>query len=41
MLKETSAIAGAAPPYILYKLNDGETLDDHYMNKQLEEFLAD
>ena len=26
---------------ILEKLNDGETLDDHYMNKQLEEFLAD
>ncbi len=25
---------------ILEKLNDGETLDDHYMNKQLEEFLA-
>ena len=26
---------------ILEKLNDGETLDDHYMNKYLEEFLAD
>ena len=26
---------------ILEKLNDGETLDDHYINKQLEEFLAD
>ena len=26
---------------ILEKLNDGETLDDHYMNKKLEEFLAD
>lgn len=26
---------------ILEKLNDGETLDNHYMNKQLEEFLAD
>ena len=25
---------------ILEKLNDGETLDDHYVNKQLEEFLA-
>ena len=26
---------------ILEKLNDGETLDDQYMNKYLEEFLAD
>jgi len=26
---------------ILEKLNDGETLDDQYVNKQLEEFLAD
>ena len=26
---------------ILEKLNDGETLDDNYMNKYLEEFLAD
>ena len=26
---------------ILKKLNDGETLDDHDINKQLEEFLAD
>ena len=26
---------------IFFQLNDGETLDDHYMNKQLEEFLAD
>ena len=26
---------------ILEKLNDGETLDDHYMNKHLGEFLAD
>ena len=25
---------------ILEKLNDGETLDDHYMNKYLEEFLV-
>ena len=25
---------------ILEKLNDGETLDDQYVNKQLEEFLA-
>ena len=25
---------------ILEKLNDGETLDDQYMNKYLEEFLA-
>ena len=25
---------------ILEKLNDGVTLDDHYVNKQLEEFLA-
>ena len=26
---------------ILEKLNDGESLDDQYMNKYLEEFLAD
>ena len=26
---------------IVYRLNEGETLDDQYLNKQLREFLAE
>ena len=26
---------------IVYRLNEGETLDDQYLNKQLKEFLAE